>query len=65
MDSTDAKLLSRHGDLHDEEDLALPKLVLMHTIMTRRLHVQTVHYVRTMGNCEGVLRYDDLWPPYE
>ena len=62
LDTSDAELLRRHGDLHNEEDLALPQLLLMHTLMTRRLHVGRVTYVRTMGNCEGVLRADDMWP---
>jgi hypothetical protein len=60
---TDAQLLAAHGDLHDEEDLALPKLVLMHTMMRRRLAVGDVRYVRTNGNCQGVLRCAELWQP--
>ena len=60
---TDAQLLEVHGPLHDEEDLALPKLALMWVVMTRRLRVESARYVRTTGNCQGVLRCAELWRP--
>ena len=47
--------------LWSQEDLALPKLMLMHTVMTRRLQIRSVRYVKTMGNCQGVLRCAELW----
>ena len=45
----------------DEEDLALPKLALCYVMMTRRLHTESVRYVKTMGNCQGVLQCAELW----
>lgn len=58
---TDEELLAEHGDLQEEEDLALPKLMLCYTMMTRRLGIDTVAYVKTCGNCQGVLQCAELW----
>mmetsp|Transcript_28222 Transcript_28222/g.84242 ORF Transcript_28222/g.84242 Transcript_28222/m.84242 type:complete len:350 (-) Transcript_28222:24-1073(-) len=62
LGKSDAEMAEATGadSLHDEEDLVLPKLLLLHTIM-RRLGVDGVRYVRTMGNAEGVLAYEPLW----
>ena len=32
-------------------------------MMTRRLHIESVRYVKTMGNCQGVLQAAELWRP--
>ena len=56
----DAELCEAFGPLHDEEDLVMPKLLLLHTLM-RRLGIRQLREVRTMGNAEGVLLCEQLW----
>ena len=54
-----AELKAAHG-LDNEEDLIMPKLVLLHA-MLNRLGASRVRNILTMGNCEGVLLCDELW----
>ena len=56
---SDAELKAAHG-LDNEEDLIMPKLVLLHA-MLNRLGASRVRNILTMGNCEGVLLCDELW----
>jgi len=57
----DAELCDKYGPLHEEEDLVVPKLVLLHTVLTRRLEGATLRNVHTMGNAEGVAICEELW----
>ena len=62
---SDEELRKSFDGLDEEEDLALPKLLLLHTMLTRRLTpslgVKRLREQRTMGSCEGVLLCDPLW----